>query len=182
MSVEKQAVKEQQAPRDSKIIFENSWLKFKRDEVELDNQKFERISIIHPGAVVILPVDEQGKILLARQYRYPVNQILLELPAGRLDDHQNIENEAQRELQEEIGVKANNMVFMGEMLTAPGFTTERLYFFLAKELETAPLQADPGEIIEVVPLHLNEVLEMIKQGLIIDMKTIAAILKYKEQI
>jgi len=181
MNVENQALKEQNAPKKSQLIFENSWLKATRDLIQVDNQELERISIIHPGAVVMLPIDQKGNILLVRQYRYPVQQILLELPAGRLDDPNNIEQEAQRELQEETGFKAGTMTPMGEMLTAPGFTTERLYFFLATDLIPSNLASDPGEVIDVVKYSLEKVLQMIQTGEIIDMKTVAAVLKYKEK-
>lgn len=135
-------------------------------------------SVEHNGAVVILPLLQDNEILLIKQYRRATKQLLIELPAGMLEEGDTLEERAMKELQEETGYAASELIPFGGMFSAPGFCTEYLHFFLAKELTPSPLTPDDDEAIDLLPMHLHEALRLIDEGTICDAKTIAGILKY----
>ena len=145
------------------------------DEVELaDGKRTTREVAEHADAVVVLPIDESGRALLVRQYRYPIAQDLLEAPAGGIDPGEAPAEAAQRELQEEIGYRAGNLESLGGFWTAPGFCTEYMYAFLARDLSPSVLEADDDEAIVVEGHDLDTIRTMIRDGRIVDAKTIAA--------
>lgn len=137
--------------------------------------------IRHPGAAAIVPFasDPHGRdptILLIQQYRYAANGPLFEIPAGRLNPGEEPRDCAQRELLEEVGVKAGRVERLTTIWTTPGFTDERIHLFWASELTTHQHAREPDEFIEVTPKPLSEVLALIKSGEICDAKTCLAIL------
>jgi ADP-ribose pyrophosphatase len=134
--------------------------------------------VTHPGAVAIIPVNDKGEILLIRQWRRAVEQVLIEIPAGTLEPNEAIEACAQRELQEETGFRANSLSFLGTIHTCPGFCTEKIHLFLGFDLSYAPLPGDDHEVIDQLPLSIDAIFEKIDSGHITDAKTIAAILYY----
>jgi ADP-ribose pyrophosphatase len=138
--------------------------------------------VIHPGAVVILPITFDEKILLVKQWRRAAQKILIELPAGTLEHGESPAFSAQRELQEETGYRAEELTPLGGFFSAPGFCTEYLHLFLARNLVLSPLDCDENEAIDLLPLSLNEALRMIDQHLILDAKTIAGILLYTHKV
>ena len=145
------------------------------DEVELSNGKRTTREVVeHAGAVVMLPIDQSGEALLVRQYRYPISQDLLEAPAGGIDPGEAPEQAAQRELQEEIGYRAGRLDSLGEFWTAPGFCTEYMYAYLARDLSPSSLAPDEDEEIVVERHSLDSIRAMIRDGRIVDAKTIAA--------
>ena len=145
------------------------------DEVELPNGKRTTREVVeHAGAVVVLPIDQSGVVLLVRQYRYPIGKDLLEAPAGGIDPGEAPEQAAQRELQEEIGHKAGRLDGLGEFWTAPGFCTEYMYAYLARDLSPSSLAPDEDEEIVVERHSLDSIRAMIRDGRIVDAKTIAA--------
>ncbi len=135
----------------------------------------------HPGAVAIVPFlsDLDGpdpQILLIRQYRYAADRVIWEVPAGVLEPGEEREACARRELREETGANAEELRYLTSIYTTPGFTDEQIHLFLATGLEVTQPDHQPDELIEVVPRPLSGVLEMIRDGEIVDAKTIAALL------
>lgn len=158
-----------------KDLFAGRVVQLHVDEIELANGKLTTREVAeHADAVVVLPIDESGRALLVRQYRYPIAQDLLEAPAGGIDPSEDPDEAAQRELQEEIGFKAGNLESLGGFWTAPGFCTEYMYAFLARDLSPSVLEADDDEAIVVERHTLDEIRAMIRDGRIVDAKTIAA--------
>ena len=145
------------------------------DEVELPNGKRTTREVAeHADAVVVLPIDQSERALLVRQYRYPIANDLLEAPAGGIDPGEAPDEAAQRELQEEIGYRAGCLDALGGFWTAPGFCTEYMYAFLARDLSPSRLAADEDEDIVVERHSLDSIRAMIRDGRIVDAKTIAA--------
>ena len=158
-----------------KDVYDGRVVQLHVDEVELANGKRTTREVAeHADAVVVLPIDESGRALLVRQYRYPIAQDLLEAPAGGIDAGEDPEEAAQRELQEEIGFRAGNLESLGGFWTAPGFCTEFMYAFLAMDLSPSVLEADDDEAITVERHDLDSIRAMIGDGRIVDAKTIAA--------
>lgn len=151
-------------------------LKLETYEVEGQERTFEIVK--HQGAVVILPVTADGRILLIQQWRRAAGEILLELPAGGLEETEEPIACARRELREETGYDAKTITPFGGFFSAPGFTDEYLHLFLAKDLYLNPLPADIGELIDLVPVTFEEAKRLILKNQIRDAKTIAAILRY----
>lgn len=144
-----------------------------------DGSLCEWTVIDHPGAVAMIPVDTDGNLLLIQQWRRPVKKILIEIPAGCIDPGESLEQAAQRELQEEVGVKADELIPFGSVYPVPGYSNEQLHFFLARGLTRSSLEKDMHEAIDVAPTPLSEALEMIDSGEIEDAKTIMALLRYE---
>ena len=156
-------------------VYDGQVVQLHVDEVELPNGKRTTREVVeHAGAVVVLPIDQSGRALLVRQYRYPISQDLLEAPAGGIDPGEVPEQAAQRELQEEIGHKAGRLDGLGEFWTAPGFCTEYMYAYLARDLSPSSLAPDEDEEIVVERHSLDSIRAMIRDGRIVDAKTIAA--------
>ena len=148
------------------------------DRVQLCDGKTTRREVVeHPGGVCILPVDEEGFCTMVRQFRYPFGKMLLEAPAGKLEYGENPLDCAVRELSEETGLSAGRMLPMGSMCTSPGFSTERLYLFLALDLSRGESHPDEGEFLNVEKIPLRRLVEMVMSDEIEDGKTIAAVLK-----
>ncbi|MGN1031484.1 MAG: NUDIX domain-containing protein [Butyricicoccaceae bacterium] len=129
----------------------------------------------HPGGVGILPLDEDGNVTLVRQFRYPYGEIILEIPAGKMD--QGPEGHLAcgiRELAEETGLIADEMIYLGEIWPSPGFMDERLYLYCAKGLKQGETHPDEDEFVEVVKMPFSELKERILSGEIKDAKTVAA--------
>ncbi len=130
----------------------------------------------HRSAVVLVPIDEQGRIWFVRQYRIGAAQILLELPAGVLEDGEDPQAGAHREIREEIGLAAGRLEKLGGMFPTPGYCNEYLHVYLASELYPAPLKADADEFLAAEAIPAERVYQMIYNGEICDGKTIAALL------
>ncbi len=133
----------------------------------------------HPGAVAILPVDENGHILFIKQWRRAAGTILIEIPAGTLEAGENPLECADRELQEEIGFRANTMISLGGFYTVPGFCNEYIHLFLAKDLFPSVLWADDSDYIDLFALSLEEALTLASEGAFLDSKTLSALCLYQ---
>ena len=148
------------------------------DRVELCDGKITRREVVeHPGGVCVLPVDENGLCYMVRQFRYPFGKMLLEAPAGKLEKGEDPLECGVRELSEETGLSAEEMIPMGSMCTSPGYSTERLYLYLARGLHRGESHPDEGEFLNVERYPLSELVEMVMRNEIDDGKTVAAILK-----
>ncbi len=129
----------------------------------------------HRPSVSILPVDTEGLIYFVKQYRLGVGGDLLELPAGVIEDNEDPEVCARRELREETGYAASQMTCIGKAFLIPGYGDELMYFYMAEGLAIDPLQPDPDEFLEVVRFTLLEVDQMVAGGKLFDSKTLAAL-------
>lgn len=170
---------EKQAHCTSKWPYKGKVISVRSDQLQYETGATDqRDIVIHPGAVAILPINEKGNLLLIEQWRRPVDQIILELPAGILEKGEDPASCAQRELQEEIGYRANQLTSMGGIFTTPGFCNEYIHLFLATELIESALPPDEDEAIDLVEISLKEALQLIENYRIQDAKTICGILTY----
>lgn len=163
----------------SQPIYRGRAVSLRVDEIEVKSGVNVRREVVeHPGAVVILPVDGEGRILWIRQYRYAAGRDLLELPAGTLEPGEEPEATARREIVEEAGVRADTWQRLGGFFSAPGFCTEYLHCYLATGLTPDQADGDEDEDIVVVPMTLEESLAMVDRGELEDAKSLAALLLY----
>ena len=161
----------------SRRIYTGKVLSLDVDEVEEPGGVHARREVVrHSGSVAVLAIQDDGKIVLVRQYRYPVDDFVWELPAGRLDPGESPEQAAQRELQEEIGFKAGRLQEMVFFHTTPGFCDESMHVFRATALLASKAQGDEDERIEVQAFTLSDLGAMIDRGEIREGKTLVAIL------
>lgn len=163
----------------SQVVFEGRVINLRLNSYLFDEKPKIFEIVEHPGAAVIVPIDESGKIILVRQWRRAAEEILIELPAGMLEKEEEPIVCAQRELQEETGFGAHKFTSLGGFYSAPGFCNEFLHLFLAEDLYSAPLPPDENESIDLLLLSLEEILELIRQNQILDAKTVAGILRYQ---
>lgn len=165
---------------DSTRIFEGKVVRLRRDTVELENgkQTFREV-IDHPGGVSILAMDEEGKIFFVRQIRYPFGRMLLELPAGKLEPGEDPADSGRRELREETGCSAGRFVPMGKLIPTCAYDTEVIHLFFASELTRGEQDLDENEFLSVERYTLDEALQMVLDGEIIDAKTQIGLLKYQ---
>lgn len=160
----------------SDIIYEGRILNLRVNTVELPNQKYSKREIVdHGKAVALIPIKED-KIIFVRQHRIAVGKILVELPAGLVEANEEPRETALREMQEEIGYTSENMEYLFDSLSSPGFTNEKTSFFLAKDLVEKEGTPDEDEFLDVVEYSVEEALNMIDSGEIIDAKTIIGVL------
>jgi ADP-ribose pyrophosphatase len=161
----------------SEILFRGKVFDLQVDEIKYESgNKGIREIAVHPGGAVVVPVKENGKIVMITQYRYPFNKFMIEFPAGKLDKGEDPLKCATRELEEETGYKTQNIFKLGEICTTPGFCSEVLHLYLAKELTHGNHNREEGEFgMEVFEFSIEEVEEKIKAGEINDAKTICAL-------
>ena len=161
----------------SEVVFQGKLLDVRLDKVILPNGKIgTREWINHPGAVCIIPILPNKKIGLIRQYRYSVKKHMVEIPAGKLDRGEYPENCAKRELQEEIGYKANKISFLTNIYPAIGFANEIMWIYLAEDLIKTKTKLEDDEFLEIMPTKLEDALRMVWDGEITDVKTIIGLL------
>jgi len=129
----------------------------------------------HNPSVTILPVDAEGMVYLVSQYRVGAGRELLEFPAGVMEEGEEPQACALRELREEIGFSAGDMTLLGQAYLTPGYGDELMHFFLARELSPSPLKADPDEFIQVVSYKVSDLYRLIDHGILCDSKTLAAL-------
>mgnify|MGYP001638096192 CR=1 FL=1 len=159
---------------DSKTLHEGGFLTLKRDTVRLpDGAQSTRDYVVHPGAVVIIPLLDNGHVLLERQYRHPVGQVMIELPAGKLDAGEDPFLCGQRELIEETGYTATEWHLAGKMHLAIGYSTEVLYAYFATGLQAGARNLDEGEFLDVFSMPVEEFFEACRDGRITDAKTLS---------
>ena len=158
---------------ESRRVYEGRVVNLRLDTVVLpDGRSAVREVAEHAPVVVIVPLDGDGNVLLVRQYRLPVQQSLLELPAGGIDAGESVEEAVQRELREETGQRAGRLERLAAFYASPGYCDELMHLYLATELEPSPLAADSDENIEVVLVTLTDALALVERGEICDAKTI----------
>lgn len=160
----------------SEVVFRGKLLDVRRDLVRLpDGREATREYIRHPGAVVIVAVLPDGRLLFERQFRYPLRRVFIELPAGKIDADEDILECARRELREETGFEADEWRHLGVMHPCIGYSDERIEIFLARGLHHVGASLDDGEFLELLMLDPDESERAIRAGEITDGKSIAAL-------
>jgi ADP-ribose diphosphatase len=160
----------------SEHVFDGDMLHVRRDRVRLPNgASATREYIVHPGAVLIVPILADGRLVLERQFRYPVGRVMLEFPAGKIDPQELPLATATRELREEAGYTAGNWKHIGTVHPEIGYSTEVIEMFMATDLTHVGAQLDDGEFLDVVLMTADELLGAFDSGEITDSKTIAAL-------
>ena len=166
----------------SRLIHEGRNFRSLQDEVELPSGlRTYRDIVRHPGAVAIVPVLPDGRIVLVRQYRYAIGKPLLEIPAGTLEDGEDPLECARRELREETGYEASELKAMLSCYMAPGYSDEIIHFYVARGLTKVGMSPEEDESIEVEVSELGEIVRMIEENVIKDAKTIIGIRYLKEE-
>ncbi|MCL2030207.1 MAG: NUDIX hydrolase [Oscillospiraceae bacterium] len=146
------------------------------DQIEMDGgRRAEREVVRHPGGVGVLAVDEAGRAVMVRQYRYGAGREMLEIPAGRLEPGEDPRQAALRELREETGARAGVCVSLGEIIPTGAYCSERIYLYLARDLTWGGTDPDDGEIVEIERVPPDRLWADIRAGRIDDAKTIAAV-------
>ncbi len=164
---------------DSKQIFDGRILHVYDDEVLLSNGKAASRELIrHIGAVCVIPVTDDGRVIVERQFRYPVGRVLTEIPAGKLDDpDEDPAQAARRELREETGYQAKELISLGVFYPAAAYSDEKIHMFLARDLTAGEQALDADEFLHVEAVPLEELVAQVLAGKIPDLKTQAAVLR-----
>ena len=160
----------------SETIASGGMLTVKRDQVKLPNgNTSQREYVLHPGAVAIVPLLANGNVILEKQFRYPLHQVFIELPAGKIDPGEEVLVTGQRELLEETGYSASEWVKLGQVHPCIGYSNEVIHMYLARGLVQGAYQRDEDEALVVFEASFADCLGMIDHGEITDGKTIAAL-------
>ena len=160
----------------SRKVFDGRVFKVTVDTVSEGELTYQREVVHHPGSAVIVPVHDDGTVVLVRQYRHPAVRYLLEVPAGTLDDGERPEAGAARELEEELGLVAERLEKLSEFFVSPGFLEEKMWVYLATGLSEGKPNPDEDEVLDLVRLPIGDALEMITSGEIQDAKTIIGLI------
>ena len=161
-------------------IFKGRIIDVKVHTIELpDGNKATREVVLHTGGVGIVAVTPEKEVLMVRQYRIAADAIMLEIPAGKLEEGENPYDAAMRELQEETGYQATELIELGEYYATPGYCGEKLIIYLAKDLEFVGQNLDEGEFLNVEKYSLDKLYDMVIHNEIHDCKTAIGILKAK---
>lgn len=161
----------------SEEVFRGKLIHAFRDEVRLpDGETSVREWIDHPGASAVVPLFEDGRTMLVRQFRFPPRRVFLEVPAGKLDQHGEApESVAQRELEEETGWKAGRLDHLGSFYPCIGYSNELIHFYLARDLTKGDQDLQDGEFMEIESMDFSDALDLVQKGEILDMKTVTAL-------
>ncbi len=162
---------------ESKSLYQGRVVSLRLDKVRLpDGREGVREVVEHHGAVAIVPIDDDGQVLLVRQFRTPAGRALLEIPAGTLEEGEDPHECAQRELREETGFSADVLEPLISFYTAPGYSTEFIHLYQARGLRAAPRPADDDENIVLERMSLLQAMAMVQAGDICDAKTLVGLL------
>ncbi|WP_297833513.1 NUDIX domain-containing protein [Pseudomonas sp.] len=157
----------------SVTVYTGNFLTVKRDTVRLpDAKSATREYIEHPGAVMIIPLFDDGRVLLERQYRYPIAQVMIEFPAGKLDPDEGALACGARELREETGYTAREFVFITRIHPVISYSTEIIDIYLARGLTAGPSDLDDGEFLETFKVEVRTLLDWVRSGKVSYVKTI----------
>ncbi|MGX9133774.1 NUDIX domain-containing protein [Rummeliibacillus sp. JY-2-4R] len=169
----------------TKQIFDGRIIKVQVDEVTLPNGKTATRELVkHPGAVAIIPITSEGKIVMVEQFRKPLEKSIIEIPAGKLEPGEKPEFTALRELEEETGYGATELELIQSFATSPGFADEIIHLFAAKNLFkiAQPKDLDEDEFVELMEVSIEEAEQLVKEQRIYDAKTILAIMWAKNNL
>jgi len=161
---------------ESEAVYKGGFFEVFRDTVRMPSGNIsQREYIRHPGAVAAIPLLDDGNVLLERQFRYPVDKVFIEFPAGKIDANEDPLVCAQRELHEETGYTATDWQFLCTIHNAIGYSSERLYLYLARGLQAGERHPDEDELVETFSASIPQLLEWVREGRITDVKTVIGI-------
>ena len=168
---------------ETKTVYEGIIVTVKRDVAALQNgNQAEREVVLHPGGVGIVAITDDNKILMVDQYRYPMSEVITEIPAGKLEYGEDPFKCAVRELSEETGYSAGKYVDLGAIYPSPGYCREILYLYLALDLKPGEMHLDENELLSVKAVDIDELIAKIMANEIKDSKTVVGILKAKHYL
>lgn len=163
---------------ESQVVYRGVIVNVRMDRAELINGKVVNREVVeHPGGVCVLPLHDDGTVSVVRQFRYPFQQVVTELPAGKLERGENHRLCGLRELEEEVGMIPGEFLYLGCLYTSPGFSDEVLHMYLARDLHQGTVHPDEDEFLETDRMPLSELLDRVMSGEIQDAKTVALVLK-----
>ena len=160
----------------SEMKFDGKLIKVTYDIADVNGKEAWREVVHHPGASAVVAIDENNRIIMEKQFRYALNDYLLEIPAGKLDKGEDPLVCAKRELEEETGIIASEWISLGTIATSPGFCNEVIHLYVAKGLSKGEIHWDEDEYVEVERYTFDELLQRIKEERIKDSKTLSALL------
>lgn len=161
-----------ETPLSGEVVYEGLFLKIRRDVARMpDGRSTGREYVLHPGAAAMVPIFPDGRILVERQFRYPLKQVFTEIPAGKIDPGETPLQTAQRELVEETGWRAREWAPLTSIHPAIGFADERIDIFLCRDLERAEQGLDDGEFLEIDIVTIDWLLDELRAGRLTDVKT-----------
>lgn len=161
----------------SEIVYNGKIVNLRIDTVELPKQRYSKREIVeHPGGVGIIALTEENEVIMVRQFRKPIEDCVLEIPAGKLDAGEDPKTCAIRELKEETGYEAENMEFLVDFYSSPGFTDEKIHIYFATGLKNGKAEPDENEYIDIEKYKMEDLVQMIKDNEINDAKSIISIL------
>lgn len=167
---------------DGEVLYDGKILRLERDKVVLENDNIAYREVVrHNGGACIVPVTKDNEILFVKQYRYPFNKVVMELPAGKLEINERPEVCAKRELREETGA-IGDVEYLTEIYPTPGYSSEIIYIYASYNVEIGSLSLDEDEFIDVEKVDINSALDMIKSGEIKDAKTIIGIMLVADKL
>lgn len=164
-------------------IFTGKIIQVQVDEVRLPNGHLSKREIVrHPGAVAVIAVTDENKMILVRQFRKPLEKTILEIPAGKLEKNEDPQDSAKRELEEETGYVAVHLEKIGSFYTSPGFADEEIHLFKATGLLKGKKSPDEDEFVELVELTMDECFKRVETGEICDAKTMVALYHWRNAV
>lgn len=162
----------------SKTVFDGRILHITLDEVELPNGRQSKREVVnHPGGVAVAALDEENNLLFVRQFRYPYKEVVLELPAGKLEKGSTPLDNGKRELLEETGAEGYSYISLGQLYPSPGYTSEIIHLYACRVKSVGESRPDDGEFLNVEKIPLDKAVEMVLNNMIPDSKTQVAVLK-----
>lgn len=163
---------------DSELIFDGKIITVKKDRAELENgETVPRELVIHPGGVCVVPITDEGEILMVKQFRYPFQTVLTEIPAGKLEVGEDHREAGLRELKEETGATCEKFEYLGVCYPSVAYLTEKIHMYLATGLSFDKQDLDDDEFLDVIKVKIEDAVEMIMNNELPDAKTQCAILK-----
>lgn len=166
----------QECKLSSEMKFDGKLIQVTYDIADVNGKEAWREVVHHPGASAVVAIDEDNRIIMEKQFRYALNDYLLEIPAGKLDKGEDPLVCAKRELEEETGIIASEWISLGTIATSPGFCNEVIHLFVAKGLSKGEIHWDEDEYVEVERYTFDELLQRIQEEKIKDSKTLSALL------
>ena len=160
----------------SEVVYQGRFLQIRQDQVRMpDGTQSRREYVVHPGAAAMVPLFADGRVLIERQFRYPLREVFIEIPAGKIDPGETSLQTAQRELIEETGYRAGEWAFLTTIHPAIGFADEILDIYLCRELEQVGRALDAGEFLEIDIVSLGWLVDEVRAGRLTDVKTQIAV-------